>query len=99
MYLGLSARHASSVPLVLNPETGSITPQFHVVFDDWFAIVASNVKDLPNFNSYEWVQLFGDSTYQYMLDGDDINALNQLNEELENQINTESQATSPQLTS
>ena len=73
MYLSQSASHASSVPLVLNPETGSLTPQFHVVFHDWFATVASNVEDLPNFNSYEWAWLFGDSTYQYMLDDDDVN--------------------------
>ena len=49
---------------MLNPETDSITPQFHVVFDDWFTTIASNVEDLPNFNSYEWARLFGDSTYQ-----------------------------------
>jgi hypothetical protein len=35
--MGLSKKHASTVPLVLNPETGYITPQYHVVFDDWIA--------------------------------------------------------------
>ena len=68
VYLCRSVSHASSVPIILNPETGSITPQFHVVFDDWFATIAnniaSNVEDLPNFNSYEWPRLFEDSTYQ-----------------------------------
>ena len=34
VYMGMSPLHSSSVPLVLNPSTGSITPQFHVVFDD-----------------------------------------------------------------
>ncbi len=29
--LGFSDKHASSVPLVLNPQTGNITPQFHIV--------------------------------------------------------------------
>jgi len=62
--MGLSPQHASTVPLVLNPETGSITPQFHVVFDDWFATVASEDGALPDFNSPEWSRLFGESTFQ-----------------------------------
>ena len=37
--MGLSPDHASTVPLVLNLDTGAITPQFHVAFDDWFTTV------------------------------------------------------------
>ena len=69
--MGLSRHHASTVPLVLNPDTGSITAQFHVVFDDWFATVA-NDGALPDFNSDEWARLFGESTYQYPFDEDDL---------------------------
>ena len=36
VHLGLSREHASTVPLVLNLETGVISPQFHSVLDDWF---------------------------------------------------------------
>ena len=72
--MGLSADHASTVPLVLNPGTGSITAQFHVVFDDWFATIATSVDDLPDFNSPEWSRLFGDSMYQYEFDSDDEEA-------------------------
>ena len=63
-HMGNSAKHASTVPLVLNPETGAITAQFHVVFDDWFATVTSTGtgKDLPDFNAAEWKKMFGDST-------------------------------------
>ena len=68
MYMGPSPKHASTVPLVLNLQTGSITPQFHVVFDDWFATIATSVDDLPNLYSDEWYKLFGDSTFQYVLD-------------------------------
>ena len=32
--MGFSHKHASTIPLVLNPDSGSITPQFHVIFDD-----------------------------------------------------------------
>ena len=35
VFLGFSTLHSSEVPLVLNQATGSITPQFHVVFDDF----------------------------------------------------------------
>ena len=59
--MGLSPDHASTVPLVLNLDTGAITPQFHVVFDDWFTIVTTSVDDLPDFNSTAWSKMFGDS--------------------------------------
>jgi hypothetical protein len=62
--MGLSKKHASTVTLVLNPETGYITPQYHIVFDDWFATVATNVDALPDFNAMRWASLFGDSRYQ-----------------------------------
>ncbi len=39
IYVGWSPSHASNVALVLNPRTGNILPQFHVVFDDNFTIV------------------------------------------------------------
>ena len=39
IYLGHSPFHAVSVALVINPETGHISPQFYVVFDDEFPTV------------------------------------------------------------
>ncbi|KAL7571816.1 hypothetical protein ACA910_002901 [Epithemia clementina (nom. ined.)] len=45
MFVGLSPTHATNVPLVLNLQTGAITPQFHVIFDDWFATVTASVDD------------------------------------------------------
>jgi hypothetical protein len=42
------------VPLVLNPETGAIVAQFHVVFNDLFATVAASESDLPDLQSEEW---------------------------------------------
>ena len=41
MYLGHSPSHAGNVALVLNPKTGLISPQFHVVVDDDFSTVPS----------------------------------------------------------
>ena len=37
IYLVHSPSHAVSAALVLNPETGHVSPQFHVVFDDKFS--------------------------------------------------------------
>ena len=71
VYMGVSPSHASSVPLVLNPSTGSITPQFHVVFDDWFATVSSGTTSPPDFSSDDWYKMFGSSRYQYVLDPED----------------------------
>ena len=39
IYLGRSPMHAGSVSLVLNPQTGHVSPQYHVVFDDTFGTV------------------------------------------------------------
>ena len=71
MNMGLSDKHASTVPIVLNVATGYITPQFHVVFDDWFTTVTTSVADLPDFNTPEWATLFGDSHYQYPFDDEE----------------------------
>ncbi|KAL7463024.1 hypothetical protein ACHAXS_005996 [Conticribra weissflogii] len=39
IYVGRSPNHAGSVALVLNPKTGLVSPQYHVVFDDDFTTV------------------------------------------------------------
>ncbi len=39
IYVGCSPAHASNVVLILNPRTGHVSPQFHVVFDDDFTMV------------------------------------------------------------
>ncbi len=44
VYLGHSPIHAGSVALVLNPQTGHVSPQFHIVFDDNFTTV-SHMRD------------------------------------------------------
>ena len=42
----MSRRHASTIGLIRNLNTGSVTPQFHVVYDDLFTTLPSNVD--PN---------------------------------------------------
>jgi hypothetical protein len=71
MNMGLSAKHASTVPLVLNLDSGYINSQFNIVFDDWFATVVASVDSMPDLNLPEWDQMFGDSSFQFPLDPDD----------------------------
>mmetsp|Transcript_18631 Transcript_18631/g.46123 ORF Transcript_18631/g.46123 Transcript_18631/m.46123 type:complete len:187 (+) Transcript_18631:794-1354(+) len=52
----------------LNPETGAITPQFNIVFDDSFTTARASVDTLPDFGSGAWMKLFGNSTYQHVVD-------------------------------
>lgn len=63
---GTSTRHSHSIPLVLNPDTGKITAQYHVVFDDWFHTVHTNDADVPNFDSDAWYHTFGLTEWQYV---------------------------------
>ena len=63
--MGTFPGHSSSVPLVLCPDTGAISPQFHVAFDDWFVTIATSAAELPDFGSPPWEQLFGDSLSFY----------------------------------
>ena len=70
--MGISNHHISRTPMLLNPSTGTITPKFHVVFDDWFATVSSDVGDLPDMNSPEWGAIFGDQNNHFdRFHGDD----------------------------
>ena len=68
MNMGLSAKHASTVPLVLNLDSRYINSQFTIMFDNWFATVAASLKLLPDFNSPEWSKMFGNSTFQSCFD-------------------------------
>ena len=43
-----SPLHASTVGLIRNLQTPSITPQFHAVYDDFFETVHSDGVDPPD---------------------------------------------------
>jgi hypothetical protein len=40
------------------------------MFDDWFATVTSMENESPDLNLDEWKHMFGESTYQHLLDDD-----------------------------
>ena len=71
--LGWSPKHASSVPLVLNLSTGTISPQFHVVFDDWFSTVSSiTSREEPEpIDGETWTNLLMNDRIQVAFDEDD----------------------------
>jgi Zinc knuckle/GAG-pre-integrase domain len=75
IFVGFSNKHASTIPLLLNPRTGAIVTNYHVVFDDWFTTVSSDPSRLPDFNTDEWEKLFGDSAFQFVLDESDAELL------------------------
>jgi hypothetical protein len=47
-FVGFSKLHSSPIGLIFNRTTGSITTQFHLVFDDSFSTVHSNEDTVPD---------------------------------------------------
>ncbi len=72
-FMGFSPKHSTLVGLILNLRTKSITPQFHVVFDDSFTSVHSNTQVPPKI----WEKLITStkSKHQVALDADDDSEL------------------------
>ena len=64
--MGFRDMHSTQVGLVLNLLTGSISPQYHVVFDDMFSTVTSITSTDPEV----WIKLITsrNSRIQVMLD-------------------------------
>ena len=69
VFLGFNKKYASSVPLVLNPTTSHISPQFPVIFEDLFSTVISqsDLEEPPK----EWNDLCITSQYQIDFDQND----------------------------
>ena len=75
MYVGVSQKHGHTVPLVLDLETGKITAQYHVVFDDWFHTVEATNEEKIDFDHDDWYKTFGLAEYQYIPDHDPLPAV------------------------
>ena len=63
--MGFSKMYSTQVGLNLNLLTGSISPQYHVVFDDMFSTVMSS----PAADTEVWIRLVtsNNSRIQFML--------------------------------
>jgi hypothetical protein len=66
-YVGNSPMHASTVGLSRNLQTGSITPQFHLVYDDYFKTVYSREDQEPE----NWGELLRFNRFQSEYDEED----------------------------
>ena len=67
-FLGFSTQHSSTVGMILNFQTGHISPQFHVVYDEKFTTVASN-HDTSTLDLSGWIDRLTHDVYL-----DDYNA-------------------------
>jgi hypothetical protein len=67
-FLGFSQEHSSTVALVRNINTGSITPQYHVVHDEMFSTVTVSAEVIAHPGA--WMD-FAFRNRQHYLDDDD----------------------------
>ena len=65
VFVGVSPLHASSVALILNPNTNRLSPQFHCVFDDYFETVHHQGDSPPP----QWDDLVIKSRFRNDLEG------------------------------
>eukprot|EP00956_Cyclotella_meneghiniana_P000227 scaffold288_cov44-Cyclotella_meneghiniana.AAC.7 len=65
VFVGYSHQHSLLVPLVLNPSTGYVSPQYHVIFDDKFASVGSSQSSIDDLH-ITWDELFRTSRDFYL---------------------------------
>jgi hypothetical protein len=72
--MGLSLQHTSEVPQLLNLSTGSITNQFHVVFDDQFTTVSSVERETEPPD--HWEELCLENSSHILTDTESSNPLN-----------------------
>jgi hypothetical protein len=72
IYLGVSKHHSSTVHLILNPETGIISPQYHCIFDDTFSTIWSD----GNFDPHVWQNLVEQIETHFSLKPDSNGSIN-----------------------
>lgn len=49
-YIGRSQYHAGNISLVFNPRTGYVSPQYHLLFDDYFTTVSYFINSTHNYS-------------------------------------------------
>jgi hypothetical protein len=66
-FLGYSMERSSSIGLIPNTNTASISPQYHVVHDDHFTTIPS-VDSTKNFNAASWHSILQTGVERYLSD-------------------------------
>jgi hypothetical protein len=69
-FLGFSKRHACTIGLIWSLKTGSISPQFHAVFDDQFTTIPSRLED-DQIDPEVWIDLLQFSRLRVIDDEDE----------------------------
>jgi transposase InsO family protein len=64
IFVGFSPYHSTNVPLILNPTTQHISPQYHVIFDDDFTTVSSVADEA--FQNQQFEKLYELSRERYI---------------------------------
>jgi hypothetical protein len=55
--MGMLKLHASTIGLIHNLCTDSVSPQFHVVYDEWFSTIPSNTNENGQAFQLNWNDL------------------------------------------
>eukprot|EP00957_Ditylum_brightwellii_P103159 7862095-Ditylum_brightwellii.AAC.1 len=71
-FLGWSQNHSSTVALIKNMRTGSISPQFQTVMDDWFSTIARAGDDEDFVPPDNWKDFFQLSRINLLIDWDPV---------------------------
>ena len=61
-FLGVSKQHSSNIGQILNLNTGAVSPQFHVVYDDLFSTVPNAELATP------YIADFDDATWRKLVE-------------------------------
>ena len=69
-FLGVSSPHSTTVGQILNLDTGAISPQYHLVYDEQFTTVPGYLTD-ELFDSETWNNLLGLDSLENSLDPND----------------------------
>ena len=86
IYVGQSITHGEAVPIALCLETGSVTVQCHVVFDDWFQTVEASANPKVNFKHNDWYKTFGLTEWQHAPSDEGLTPPTEAPPELEHQV-------------
>ena len=61
-----SPNHSTSVPLILNTQTGNVSPQFHCIYDDDFDTCKRDAKFVSLWQAKAWLQSKPDTNAKFL---------------------------------
>jgi hypothetical protein len=92
IFMRVSPLHASTVGLILNPNTNRLSPQYHCVYDDFFETVHGTNDDTPPAN---WDELVINNRFRNEIEGEIEDTWNILSQEPVRNPSQQPSATEP----